>query len=91
MYKMLLILVSLGGVMRVRNTHCVELLLTPAELASALGHPEAIVREAEVTMKEAKVEAIRVHLEYILATKGIPKRVRRTAAATGAPDWANQH
>lgn len=76
--------------MRVRNTHCVELQLTPTELAAALGHPKALVREAEVKLKDGKVEAIRVHMEYVIATKGIPKTIRQFGAERGGFEEGRQ-
>lgn len=65
--------------MKVRNVHCVELTLSPKELAAALGHPDAEVREAEVSVKEGQLQALRVHLEYVIATRGIPKTIRKLA------------
>jgi len=69
--------------MKIRSTHCVEVTLTPRELAKALGHPEAQVRKAELSLKEGELQAIQVHLEYVIATKGLPKTVRRFEALRG--------
>jgi hypothetical protein len=77
--------------MRVRNTHCVELQLDPRDLAAALGHPKALVREAEVRMKDGKVEAVRVYLEYVIATKGVPKVVRKFEAYKGGLGEGHEH
>jgi hypothetical protein len=71
--------------MKVRSTHCVELLLEAHDLARILGHPEAAVKEAEVHLEAGEVTGLRVHLEYEIATKGHPKRKRVESSAREEP------
>jgi hypothetical protein len=72
--------------MKVRNTHGGELVFTPEDLAKALGHQAASLREAEVQMKDGKIEALRIYFEYVIATKGIPKAVTHYSASVSKPD-----
>lgn len=67
--------------MKVRSTHCVELILSGNELAKALGHPGARLKEAEVKLTDGRVEAIRLHFEYEIATRGHPRRQVQPSSA----------